>query len=109
MKIRVEPPAPEMRRERVEKKLFAQLAAVEMAERVDAVLPPPKKSRMPYFMGAAALAAAVLALVMFVQRDDGPSREVMVSPSRVVTPVGGESRFIVGDAVIDAKSERARV
>jgi hypothetical protein len=104
MRIRVEPPTPEMRRERVEKKLFAQLAAVEMAERVDAVLPPPRKNRMPYVMGIAALAAAVLALVMFLRRDDSPAREV-ATPSRVVTPVGGESRFIVGDAVIDAKSD----
>lgn len=104
MKIRVEPPSPEMRRERVEKKLFAQLAAVELAERVDTVLPRPRRSRMPYLLGAAALAAAVLALVMFVRRTDAPTREV-ASPSRVVTPVGGESRFIVGDAVIDAKSD----
>ena len=104
MKIHVEPPSPEMRRERVEKKLFARLAAVELAERVDAVLPPPRRSRMPYVLGAAALAAAVLALVMFVRRDDAPAREV-ASPSRVVTPVNGESRFIVGDAVIDAKSD----
>lgn len=93
-----------MRRERVEKKLFAQLAAVELAERVDAVLPPPRKSRMPYVMGVAALAAAVLALVLFMRRDEAPVREV-ATPSRVVTPVGGESRFFVGDAVIDAKSD----
>jgi hypothetical protein len=50
----------------------------------------------------------VLALVMFVRRDDAPSREI-ASPSRVVTPVGGESRFIVGDAVIDAKSDTSVV
>jgi len=92
------------RRERVEKKLFARLAAVELAERVDAVLPPPRKSRMPYVMGVAALAAAVFALVLFLRRDAAPAPEV-ASPSRVVTPVGGESRFIVGDAVIDAKSD----
>ncbi|HUS31341.1 MAG TPA: FecR domain-containing protein [Kofleriaceae bacterium] len=104
MKIRVEPPSPEVRRERVEKKLFAQLAAVEMAERVDAVLPQPRRSRVPYMLGAAALAAAVLALVLFARRDAAPTHEV-ASPSRVVTPVGGESRFIVGDAVIDAKSD----
>jgi hypothetical protein len=108
MRINVEPPTPEVRRERVEKKLFARLAAVELAERVDAVLPPPRRSRMPYVLGAAALAAAVLALVMFVRRDDAPGREV-ASPSRVVTPVGGESRFIVGDAVIDAKSDTSVV
>jgi hypothetical protein len=93
-----------MRRERVEKKLFARLAAVELAERVDAVLPPPRKSRMPYVMGVAALAAALFALVLFLRRDEAAAPDV-ATPSRVVTPVGGESRFIVGDAVIDAKSD----
>src|SRR5947208_4766297 len=105
MRIRVEPPSPDTRRERVEKKLFARLAAVELAERVDAVLPPPRANRMPYVFGAVALAAAaVLAVVVFSRHDNPPAHEV-ASPSRVVTPINGESRFIVGDAVIDAKSD----
>jgi hypothetical protein len=105
VRIRVEPPAPEARRERVEKKLFARLAAVELAERVDAVLPKPPRSRVPYFVGAAALAAAVFAIVLFARRDPAQHDVVAEEPSRVVTPIGGESRFIVGDAVIDAKSD----
>jgi TolA-binding protein len=105
VRIHVDPPSPDTRRERIEKKLFARLAAVEMAERVDAVLPPPRRSRMPYAFAGAALAAAIVAIVLFAVREPG-TNEVVASPSRVVTPVGGESRFVIeGVAVIDAKSD----
>lgn len=104
-RIEVDPPVSEARRERVERQLFAQLAAVRVADRAEAVIPPAKRSRVGFAWLAASIAAA-LALGVLITRDDQPEGQTALSPSRVVTPVGGESRFMIGrEAVIDAKSD----
>ncbi|HEY5952148.1 MAG TPA: FecR domain-containing protein [Kofleriaceae bacterium] len=102
-RIVVDPPVNEARRERVERQLFQQLAAVRVADRAEAVIPRPKKSRTPMWFGLAAVAAA--AIVLFATRDGDPGGAV-VSPSRVVTPVGNETQFMIGrEAVVVAKSD----
>jgi hypothetical protein len=103
-RIVVDPPVSEARRERVERQLFQQLAAVRVADRAEAVIPRPKKSRTSYWV-AAAFAAAALVLILLTTRDGGPGG-LVASPSRVVTPVDGETTFMIGrDAVIGAKSD----
>jgi len=103
--IVIDPPTSDVRRERVERKLFEQLAAVRMVERAEAVIPPLRKtSRMPMWLGAGALAAAaILAFVLFT-RGDSPT-QTLPSPSRVVTPLGGTTQFTVPGALIEAKSD----
>jgi hypothetical protein len=104
-RIVVDPPVSEARRERVERQLFQQLAAVRVADRAEAVIPRPKKSRTSYWFAFAGVAAAALVLVLLTTRDGGPGGTVN-SPSRVVTPVGGETTFMIGrDAVVGAKSD----
>jgi ferric-dicitrate binding protein FerR (iron transport regulator) len=103
-RIVVDPPTSDARRERVERQLFQQLAAVRVADRADAVIPPPKKSRagIAYAFAGIALAAAI---ALVITRGGEPGGSV-ASPSRVVTPMGAESRFTIGrEAVIDAKSD----
>jgi hypothetical protein len=103
-RIVVDPPVNEARRERVERQLFQQLAAVRVADRADAVIPQPKKSRAGVAWGFAGLAIAA-AVLLLVTRGE-PAGPTVASPSRVVTPVGDESRFTIGrDAIIDAKSD----
>jgi len=103
-RIIVEPPTSDARRERVERKLFEQLAAVRMVERVEAVIPPAKKNRTPLWFGAGALAAAaVLAVVLF--SGNGSTTPEVPAPTRVVTPVGGTSQFTVPGALIEARSD----
>ena len=91
-KIVVDPPMSESRRTRVEQQLFQQLAAVRVADRADAVIPPARKNRNGYVFAFAAVAAAA-AILLFITRDGGGGQTV-APPSRVVTPIGGETRFI---------------
>lgn len=103
-RIVVEPPQSDARRERVEKKLFEQLAAVRVVERAEAVIPPERTRRMPMFVaGGAFAAAAVIALV--VLRGSGSSGVGIPAPSRVVTPVGGTSQVTLPGALIEAQSD----
>lgn len=102
-RIVVEPPTSDARRERVERKLFEQLAAVRMVERAEAVIPPSRKSRVPLFAFSGLAAAAVLAFVLFGRGDQ--TVQVPQSPSRVVTPAGGTTQFTVPGALIDARSD----
>jgi len=105
-RIVVDPPVSEARRERVERQLFQQLAAVRIADRAEAVIPTPTKSRAAVWWGAAACAAAVVAAVLFITRDGGPGGQTVDTPSRVVTPVGSESTFTIGhEAVVVAKRD----
>jgi hypothetical protein len=105
-KIIVDPPVSEARRERVERQLFQQLAAVRVADRAEAVIPPAKKQRAPMWFAFAGVAVAAAAIVFLATRDGGTGGQTVAPPSRVVTPVGGETRFIIGrDAVVDAKSD----
>jgi hypothetical protein len=107
--IHVEPPVSDARRERVERRVFEQLAAVRVLERTDAVIPIEKPSRLRWLVPAGALAAAAAAAIVFFATRSGDPGTVVAqpsAPSRVVTPVGGSSRFTVGeDAVIDAGSD----
>lgn len=104
-RIVVDPPVSEARRERVERQLFQQLAAVRVADRAEAVIPRPKRSRTSLALACAGLAAAALVVVLLA-RGGGSGGQRVASPSRVVTPAGAESRFTIGrDAIIDAKSD----
>jgi hypothetical protein len=108
MKIEVEPPTSDARRERVERRVFDQLAAVRVIERTDAVIPVDPPSRR-WVLPAGLFAAAAAVLVAFVVMRGGneaPVTQAQVQQSRVVTPVGATSRFSIGeDAVIDAASD----
>ena len=103
-RIVVDPPQSDARRERVEKKLFEQLAAVRVVERAEAVIPPERVRRMPFLVAGGALAAAaVIALV--VLRGSGSTDAELPSPSRVVTPVGDTSQVLLPGALIEAQSD----
>jgi hypothetical protein len=102
-RIVVDPPTSDARRERVERKLFEQLAAVRMVERAEAVIPPARRSRAPMLYAFGALAtAAVLALVLL---GGGSPEGALPSPTRVVTPLGGTTQFTVPGALIEARSD----
>jgi hypothetical protein len=105
--IHVEPPSSDARRDRVERRVFEQLAAVRVLERTDAVLPVERPSRRRWLVpaGAFALAAAAAAVFVLGRGGEAPVEQASV-PSRIVTPVGGASRFSIGEeAVIDAGSD----
>ncbi len=111
MKIEVDPPTNEVRRDRIERQVFAQLANMRAVERADAAVPeaPVRHSYRPWVFGVvgAGLAAAI-ALVIVENKPEHPAPAPIVeetTPSRIVTPVGGESQFTVGDAVIVATSD----
>ena len=118
MKLRVDVPASTARRERVESGLFARLSAIRATERADAAVADAlgRRARWPRvaLAGAFVVAAAAVAIALAAGHGgngrnggagDGEHREVAGVPSRVVTPVGGSSRFAVGDAVIDVASD----
>lgn len=106
--IEVDPPTSDSRRERVERQVFSQLQNMRMAERVDAVVPPPKR-RAWLFAGMGALAASAIALIVFAVKS--PPAEVAAPiadvPSHILTPANGSSQFTVGDSVIIAGSDTA--
>lgn len=97
-RIRIPVPAGDERR--VEREVFGQLAAMRSLERAEAMAP---RRQTPWFVVPAAFVAAVaIALVIFLGRGRGEAPStVSGEPSIVVTPVGGSSRFTVGDAIID--------
>ncbi|HEY1558534.1 MAG TPA: FecR family protein [Kofleriaceae bacterium] len=102
--IEVAVPASEARRARVEDAVIAQVATLRAADRADAAVIEPR-SHMRLVLGLAlAGAAAAAAIVVFVatRGEHEPGVVAQSSPSLVVTPVGGSSRFTVGDAVVDA-------
>ena len=101
-RIPVEVPTSEARRDRIERDVLAQVAAMRAADRADARVP--HRSRALWWIGGALAAAAVIAVVVLLGRGDR-SPEIAFTPSRVVTPAGGTSRFTVEDAVIDAGSD----
>jgi hypothetical protein len=102
-RIEVDVPTSEARRERVEREVFARLAATRIADRVDAVFAAKPRWRMRAMVACAGLAvAAAIALVVFRHE---PTPMASETASRIVTPVGGSSRFMVADAVIDAGSD----
>lgn len=108
-RIPVEPPQNESRRDRIERNVFAQLAQMRVVDRADAAVPVAAGSNRRAWMFAglgAAVAAAVILVV--TTKGDVPAPAPIAedtTPSRIVTPVGGESQFTVGDAVIVAASD----
>lgn len=105
-RILVEAPVNEARRDRIERAVFAQLDAIRVVQRTDAALPASRARRHWLSLGLAG--AAVAAAIVFVVMRGETRRAGLPSAgeaSLVTTPVGGSSRFTVGDAVIDAGSD----
>jgi hypothetical protein len=106
-RIVIDPPTSDARRERIERQVFEQLGAIRGAERADAVVPVARqRSYMPW-LGAAIAAAAVVLVVAGMRGDPGSGSTVVPlgGVTTIVTPPGGASKFVVGDAVIDAGSD----
>ena len=107
--INVDPPQNETRRDRIERNVFAQLAQMRVSDRADAAVPVPATSnrRAWMFAGLGAAVAAAVILVVMTKSEAPPPAPIAedTTPSRIVTPVGGESQFTVGDAVIVAASD----
>lgn len=105
-RIQIEAPATDARRDRVEQEVFSQLSGIRAADRAEAIAPRayrPRPRLAIWLPAAACLAAAAIAVVMFIGRDQHPVE--LAGPSLVETPVGGSSRFTVGDAVVQAGSD----
>ena len=105
-RIHIEAPATDARRDRVERDVFTQLSGIRAADRAEAIAPRDRRprSRLAIWLPAAAcLAAAAVVIVMLVGRDQRPTE--IAGPSLVETPIGGSSRFTVGDAVVQAGSD----
>jgi transmembrane sensor len=105
-RIHIDVPADEVQRERIEHRVFQQLARMQAAAIYE---PPPalvlwtRRWRAGVAMAVAAgLVAIVLILVWSGREGSGPAPDVFTS---VQTPVGGSSRFTVASAVIDAGSD----
>lgn len=114
-RIDVDPPSSESRRDRIERNVFARLANLRAADRADAAVPEPMPAssssnrRAWVFAGiGAAVAATVAVAVMTNEKRVAPIAMPIVeetTPSRIVTPVGGQSQFTVGDAVVLASGD----
>ncbi|MFT3693495.1 MAG: FecR domain-containing protein [Kofleriaceae bacterium] len=112
-KIEVDPPNSDVRRDRIERNVFTQLANMRAADRADAAVPtvePVATNRRAWvFAGiGAAMAATIAVVVMTNEKHAAPVAMPVVeetTPSRIVTPVGGQSQFTVGDAVVLASSD----
>jgi len=107
VKIEVEPPMSDARRERVERRVFEQLAAVRMLDRTDAVLPAPERPRPRWILPSVGVmvAAAIAIIVVATRGGDAPSQQIVTAPSRVITPPGGASQFMVGQDIVNAGSD----
>ena len=102
----------EARRDQLERRVFEQLGALRIAERVDAAVPAPRRFAWGWIAaGGFAAVACVVALVLAFRHGDSTPRSeaIAAAPSRIQTPVGGSSRFTVDDAVIDAGSDTSLV
>jgi hypothetical protein len=100
--IVVDVPMSEARRDRVEREVFARLDAMRDVDHANHIAPA-RGRRMPMIAAGFAFVAAAASVIFLVSRDAPPPQPS--SPSLVVTPAGGSSRFTVGDAVIDAGSD----
>lgn len=109
MKTPIDPPQNESRRDRIERNVFAQLAQMRVADRADAAVPMPPASNRRAWMFAGLGAAVAAAVILVVStKGEAPAPAPIAedtTPSRIVTPIGGESSFTVGDAVILAASD----
>jgi hypothetical protein len=101
--IVVDVPMSEARRERVEREVFARLDAMRDVDHANHIAPIVRSRRLPLIAAGFAFVAATASVLFLVSRE--APRPQPTSPSLVVTPEGGTSRFTVGDAVIDAGSD----
>lgn len=99
--IEFDPVTTDTRRDRTERAVLARLAAIQALGESDAVIAP-TSSRLRWVAAGLAGAAVAVALALWLDRRDAQVVTVAESPSLVVTPIGGSSRFTVGDAVIEA-------
>jgi hypothetical protein len=103
--IVVDVPMSEARRDRVEREVFARLDAMRDVDHANHIAPV-RGRRLPVYAAGVAAVAAAASVVFVLSRDPAPAPAAPPSsPSLVVTPEGGSSRFTVGDAVIDAGSD----
>ena len=104
--IDVEVPTSEARRERVEREVFARLDAMRDIDRSNAIAPL-RGRRTAMIAAGFAFVAAAASVIFLVSRSITASAPAAqpTTPSLVVTPAGGSSRFTVGDSVIDAGSD----
>jgi len=100
-RIVVEVPPADSSQHRVEPRLFDQLDGVRAAQRARRIAPD-RSARLPIWAWAVAGAMAVAIVVLIVHRTGD---RATASPSLVVTPAGGASRFTIDDAVIEAGSD----
>jgi hypothetical protein len=100
--IDVEVPTSEARRERVEREVFARLDAMRDIDHSNAIAP--VRGRRPMIFAAGFMFVAAAASIVFLVTREAPKAQP-TTPSLVVTPAGGSSRFTVGDSVIDAGSD----
>jgi ferric-dicitrate binding protein FerR (iron transport regulator) len=107
LRAATEAPAGDARRDQIERRVFERVDAIRCAERSDFLVPMRERPRwVPWLAGACAAAAAAVVLVLVIGRDAArPSPTPIAERTRVVTPAGGTSRFVTGDAVIDAGSD----
>ncbi|HEX4454748.1 MAG TPA: FecR family protein [Kofleriaceae bacterium] len=98
-RLSIDVPKSEARRDRIVSTVLSRVAVMRATDRAEAATAEPR-SRVRLALGLAAVAAAAIAaiVVLLPARMHAPAS----SPSLVVTPVGGSSRFTVGDAMIDA-------
>ncbi len=103
----VETPPSESSRIRVEPRVFERLDAIRAAERAADVAPDRRRARWPWLAAAGvAMAAAAVAIVVATGGvTGGRVEQVATTPSLVVTPPGGSSRFTIDDAVIEAAGD----
>lgn len=98
--IVVDVPVSEARRDRVEREVFARLDAMRDVDHANQIAPV-RTRRTPMIAATGfAFVAAAASVIFLVSREAPPSTPS--TPSHVVTPLDGTSRFTVGDAVIDA-------
>ncbi len=101
-RLSIDVPKSDARRDRIVSSVLSRVAVMRATDRAEAVTTEPR-SRIRLAIGLAAAAAAVVGIVVLMSmsgRTNGPA--TTSSPSLVVTPVGGSSRFTVGDAMVEA-------
>ena len=101
-RIVVEVPAADSSQHRVEPRLFEQLDGLRAAQRARRVAPD-RSPALPRWAWVVAGAMAITIAILVVHGTG--SRATGVTPSLVVTPAGGSSRFTVDDALIEAGSD----
>ncbi|HEY1814506.1 MAG TPA: FecR family protein [Kofleriaceae bacterium] len=99
-RLPIDVPKNDARRDRVIGSVLAKVAAMQTAERADAVMAEPR-SRARFVIAAALAAVATVLVWVLVRTPAGPGAPPS-APSLVVTPIGGSSRFTVGDSMIEA-------